>query len=219
VRTTLASQKFRWAASLCMLTLMSGCQHVAGRGGAHPPHSTPSTTAEDLFEIGLLQARQGDLLRAEQYLSAARNLGFDEPTVVYWLVRVCVAAGRYQSALDHAARYARDNPANWRLRLVVASIYEALGDLERARLELEHIVTAQPASPLIRYRLGMLYLRESPEVRRATGQLEAYLALDPEGAHAAEVEFLLARAREPAGRPRPAPSASASGAGRSEVLP
>jgi len=215
VRTTQASRKLRCALFLCML--ISGCQHAAGRGGAHASHSTPSITPEDLFETGLLQAQQGDLLRAEQYLSAARSLGFDEPAVVYWLVRVCVAAGRYQSALDHAIRYARDNPANWRLRLVVASIYEALGDLERARLELEHIVSAQPTLPLLRYRLGMLYLRESSETRHARGQLEAYLALDPEGAHAAEVETLLSRSRELAARPRPTPSALV--VSRDEVSP
>jgi len=155
--------------------------------------------------MGLLQARQRDLLRAEQYLSAARSHGYDEPTVVYWLVRVCVAAGRYHSALDHAARYLRDNPANWRLRLVVASIHEALGDHERARRELEQIVSDQPTTPLPRYRLALLYSLHPSEQKRAVPHYEAYLALDPEGVHAAEVETLLARARDPAPEPERAP--------------
>jgi hypothetical protein len=52
-------------------------------------------TAEDLLFLAVSHARSGDLLRAEQYLSAARQRGHEEATVVYWLVRVCVAASRY----------------------------------------------------------------------------------------------------------------------------
>lgn len=185
--------------------LISGCQHALGRGGAEAPHSLPSITPEELFEVGLLHARQGDLLRAEQYLNAARDRDFDEAKVAYWLVRVCVAAGRYQSALDHALRYTRDNPTDWRLRLVAASIHEALGHLERAQLELEHIVSAQPTSPLPHYQLGMLYLRKGARLQRATGQFEAYLALAPDGPHAMEVETLLAYARERVDEPSRAP--------------
>ena len=189
--------------------LIYGCQHTLGRGGPEAPHSLPSITPEELFEVGLLHARQGDLLRAEQYLNAARDQDFDEAKVAYWLVRVCVAAGRYQSGLDHALRYIRDNPADWRLRLVAASIHEALGHLERAQVELEHIVSAQPGSPLPHYKLGMLYLRNGARFHRATGQFEAYLALAPEGPHATEVETLLAYAREGVDEPSHAPPLSA----------
>lgn len=178
--------------AVCAGLLLAGCQHAAIRGGVDARREVHAITPEELFEVGLLQARRGDLLRAEQYLSAARSQGYDEPTVVYWLVRVCLAAGRYHSALDHASRHLRGDPANWRLRLVVASIHEALGDLDRARLELEHIVRAQPQSPLPRYRLGILYWSQGFHTRSAAPHLEAYLALDPAGPHAAEVETLLA---------------------------
>lgn len=181
-------------AALCITSaslFLGGCQHAAIRGGADVRNEAPAITPGELFEVGLLHARQGDLLRAEQYLSAARNHGYDEPTVVYWLVRVCVAAGRYHSALDHAARYLRDDPANWRLRLVVASIHEALGDFPRARVELEHIVRAQPNLPLPHYRLAMIYSKQASEMDRAASHFNAYLALDPHGRHTAEVEILL----------------------------
>lgn len=177
--------------------LLGGCDHSAVRRGADTRIEVPAVTSEELFEIGLAQARQGDLLRAEQYIVAAGNRGYDEPTVAYWLVRVCVAAGRYHSALDHAARYLRDDPSNWRLRLIVASIHEALGDFDRARLELQHIVSDRPESPLPHYRLAMIYSRQASEMQRAAAHFEAYLALDPEGQHAAEVETLLAHPRRP----------------------
>lgn len=177
--------------------LLGGCHHSAVGRGADARIEVPAITSEELFEIGLVQARQGDLLRAEQYIVAARNRGYDQPTVAYWLVRVCVAAGRYHSALDHAARYLRDDPSNWRLRLIVASIHEALGDFDRARLELQHIVSAQPDSPLPHYRLAIIYSRQASEMQRAAAHFEAYLALDPEGQHAAEVETLLAHLGRP----------------------
>ena len=121
MRTMLSSRTLLQVAVASVL--LGGCDHSAVRRGADTRIEVPAVTSEELFEIGLAQARQGDLLRAEQYIVAAGNRGYDEPTVAYWLVRVCVAAGRYHSALDHAARYLRDDPSNWRLRLIVASIH------------------------------------------------------------------------------------------------
>jgi tetratricopeptide (TPR) repeat protein len=148
-------------------------------------------TAEDLLYLALSHARSGDLLRAEQYLSAARRRGHDEAEVVYWLVRVCVAASRYQSALGHAADYLRDHPLDWSLRLVVATIHEALGDVARARSELERIVRAEPTRPLPHYRLAMLYRSWELDQERAKVHLEEYLKLTPQGPHAAEVRSAL----------------------------
>jgi len=215
VRTMLSSRTLLQVAVASVL--LGGCDHSAVRRGADTRIEVPAVTSDELFEIGLAQARQGDLLRAEQYIVAAGNRGYDEPTVAYWLVRVCVAAGRYHSALDHAARYLRDDPSNWRLRLIVASIHEALGEFDRARLELQHIVSARPDSPLPHYRLAMIYARQASEMQRAAAHFEAYLALDPEGQHAAEVEMLLAHARRP---PHRAGGESPSVLlGETEVLP
>jgi predicted Zn-dependent protease len=93
--------------------------------------------------------------------------------------------------LGHAADYLREHPADWSLRLVVASIHEALGDVARAKSELERVVRAQPARPLPHYRLAMLYRNEEADRERARAHLEAYLRLTPEGPHAAEVRSAL----------------------------
>jgi tetratricopeptide (TPR) repeat protein len=176
-----------------VVVLAAGCQHAAMRRSAAAATDHPRITADELFRTGLLQASRGDLMRAEQYLNAARSQGYAAPMVAYWLVRVCVAAGRFHSALDHASRYLRDAPNDWQLRFVVASILEALGDFDAARIELEQIVRAEPKSPLPRYRLAMLYAREGPDAELAVSHYRAYLALDPGGPHAAEVKTLLAQ--------------------------
>ena len=174
---------------------ITGCHQGVLRQETALENELPKVTSEELFQIGFLQARRGDLLRAEQYLTAARAKGYDEPTVVYWLVRVCVSAGRYHSALAHAVSYLRDHPSNWRLRLVVASIHEALGDFRRAQVELESIVDAEPSHSLPRYRLAILYRQQRSSAKRAVPHLEAYLDLSPHGPHAAEVRTLLEKSQ------------------------
>ena len=110
---------------------MCGCASLRGQ----PSNATdfPTLTAEELFQVALFQAQRGDLFRAEQYLVAARTQGHDDATTTYWLVRVCVSAGRYHSALRHGQERLSRNPGDWRLRLVVASIHEALGEISKAR--------------------------------------------------------------------------------------
>ena len=175
----------------CGFAILGGC-HPATRYQRPDLQAELATiTSQDLFLLAVSHAQSGDLLRAEQYLNAARHRGYDESAVTYWLVRVCVAASRYQSALGHAADYLREHPADWSLRLVVASIHEALGDVARAKSELERVVRAQPARPLPHYRLAMLYRNEEADRERARAHLEAYLRLTPEGPHAAEVRSAL----------------------------
>ena len=169
---------------------LAGCHQATLKGGK--PHTTLNDVAgEDLFAAGISHAAVGDLLRAEQYLTAARLRGYDESTVVYWLVRVCVAASRYQSALRHSSDYLRRHPSDWSLRLIVASIHEALGDASRARDELERIVSSRPDHALPHYRLALVYFRHDDE--RARSHFEAYLRLAPDGPHAPEVRSALAR--------------------------
>jgi tetratricopeptide (TPR) repeat protein len=173
------------------LAVVSGCHHATLHQGSELQAELTTVTAEDLFLLGVSHARSGDLLRAEQYLTAARQRGHDEASAIYWLVRVCVAASRYQSALGHAAQYLRDHPTHWPLRLVVASIYEAIGDLGRAESELEHIVRAAPDRALPHYRLAMLYRTRQDDRGRSKAHLEEYLKLTPRGPHAAEAQSVL----------------------------
>lgn len=195
------SRKLRLLLTSC-LTIAGGCHHATLHQGPDLQAELTSVTSEDLFLLGVSHARSGDLLRAEQYLSAARQRGHDEAAAVYWLVRVCVAASRYQSALSHAADYLRDHPSHWSLRLVVASIYEALGDRARAESELKQIVRAEPERPLPHYRLATLYRSREDDRGRSKAHLEEYLRLTPQGPHAAEARSVLSEVSESAMGPR-----------------
>jgi len=163
------------ALTLLWVATLGGCHHAAFQQGPDLQAELSTVTVEDLLFLAVSYARSGDLLRAEQYFIAARQRGHNEPAVVYWLVRVCVAASRYQSALAHAGSYLRDHPADWSLRLVVATIYE-------------------PLMPLPHYRLAMLYRDRRSQQQRARAHLEEYLRLSPQGSHAAEARSVLTEA-------------------------
>lgn len=177
---------------VCLLALGTGCSQGLPKRNAGLSNGEGSPVSADrLFELGLHYARQGDLQRAEQYLSAARHHGYHEADVVPWLVRVCVVAGRYHSALEHGVQYLRKWPNDWALRFVIASIHEALGDLSRAQSELEAIVRTEPDRALPHYRLATIVSvqhRDPVVVRR---HLQEYLRLAPHGVHALEVAAML----------------------------
>lgn len=177
---------------LCLLIQCAGCGQALARrsSGLSPEHGSP-VAADRLYDLGLLYARQGDLQRAEQYLSAARDRGYDERAVVPWLVRVCVVAGRYHSALEHGVRHLRKWPDDWALRFVIASIYEALGDSTRAREELEAIVQSEPDRALPHYRLAMIFSQQHADPVMVRHHLQEYLRLAPDGAHGREAGAML----------------------------
>lgn len=184
----------KWSAAF-LVPLVCGCAHLAPAETI--PDALGKVSPEELFEEGVWHASRGDSLRAEQYFGAARDRGYPPQRVVAWLMVVCVAANRYRAALDHASIHLRRHPSNWWLRLVVASIHDALGDFEAARVELEQVVSADPARALPHYRLGLLYQERFGDLARAARHLERYRQLDPHGAHSSEVEILLRNTAAP----------------------
>lgn len=190
------------------LSLVGGCHHARPSQSPDLQAELAAVTSRDLLSLAVSHARAGDLMRAEQYLSAARQRGHDATEVAYWLVRVCVAGGRYQSALAHASDYLRDHPSDWSLRLVVATLHEALGDASRAELELEHVVAHAPGIALPHYRLAMLYRNRTSDQARAKAHLEEYLRLTPNGRHAVEARAALSEVTDLSVGPRLIPHPS-----------
>jgi tetratricopeptide (TPR) repeat protein len=176
----------------CVVLICSGCNHAGPHHTSGLPDELRSISAEDLFKEGVAHALRGDTLRAEQYLNASKQRGYDPEAVVAWLVRACVASSRYRTALTHATAYLRENPSDWWLHFVVANIHDALGDVERARSELELVVEAKPDRPLPHYRLGVLYRERLANRDLSRLHFREYLRLEPRGSHAAEVRAALA---------------------------
>lgn len=157
----LVDDVWRTRLGLVLIYLACGCANV--RTHTSQPDVLPILTAEELFQVAMFQAQRGDLFRAEQYLVAARNHGYDDTTATYWLVRVCVSAGRYHSALRHAQVHLDRNPSDWHLRLVVASIHEALGELEKARRQYQALTPVGVRSNEVQAALDRLSSLEREE--------------------------------------------------------
>jgi tetratricopeptide (TPR) repeat protein len=139
-----------------------------------------------LFQQGRDAARNGDTLRAEQYLSLALEAGFDQHKVLPLMLKVCLQSSRLRSALDHAEPYLVQHPEDRTLRYLVATIHLSLGQTEEARLNLEELLRTDMRDANAHYLLGILEMRLAPS--EAADHLHAYLSLTPVGSRSAEVK-------------------------------
>ncbi|MEO0326365.1 MAG: tetratricopeptide repeat protein, partial [Myxococcota bacterium] len=135
---------------LASLVLVGASACVRGGTDAQGP-LLEQVQAEDLYRKGQGAARVGDYLRAEQYFAAALDRGYPDRDVVPALLRVCVAADRISAALRYAEPYLDAHPDDWALRMVVATLYQAVGDEDAALSALEQVVLEAPQRPEPRY--------------------------------------------------------------------
>jgi tetratricopeptide (TPR) repeat protein len=130
----------------------------------------------------------GDFTRAEQYYAAALQQGASEKEVLPLLLRACIQSTRYQVAIDYALPVLQKHPDDWRLRLIVASLYTAVGQPARARDQYERVVQQQPDEPTARYGLAVLLRDEFHDRVGADKHFREYLRVAPDGAHAEEAK-------------------------------
>ncbi len=167
-------------------TSASGCA-----APAEVPKSSPASMRESrdpnlLYERGRGYAKSGDLSRAEEYLTAAMDAGEDAKLVLPLLLHVCIAAGNYRLALDHAERALQRTPADTRLRFVVASLYQGTGDPVAAKENLDRVTREDPNFADAQFALGVLMRDDLKDHAGAEPHFRAYLKLAPTGAHADE---------------------------------
>lgn len=177
--------------SLGLALALLGCGAAAREERPPMPDPLAEVPAEDLYGHAAALAARGDASRAEQYLVAAIERGYDRGEALPLLIEVCVAANRLSQAVAHAEPYLREHPEQWPLRHVVATLYLGLGRVDDAQRELERVVTEAPDAPMPRFHLGMLLYETRQDRDAARPQLERYLELDPDGRHAAEARSVL----------------------------
>lgn len=177
--------------STIILAVLLGCGGSSSQSRTPTPDPLDDVQAEELYAHGLGMAERGDLVRAEQYILAAIEKGYDREQALPALLRVCIASQRYAIALHHADPYLRDHPENWALRYLVATLHIAMGSDEEARLELEKVVRDAPDEPVPYYALGMLHHEQHEDMDAARQYLQRYIELAPDGNHADEVRELL----------------------------
>ena len=159
-------------------------------------------TPDKLFERGRAFAAVGDMTRAEEYLAAAMEAGYDEKKVIPILLRVCTQDHRYRVAIQYADRYLTKHPQDTGTRYVLGTLYAAVGEPTSAKVELEKVLKAQPEQAEVHFTLGVLLKEQQEDVVEADGHFREYLRLAPAGAHAEEARAsLLKEVPRPPERP------------------
>jgi tetratricopeptide (TPR) repeat protein len=146
---------------------------------------------ETLAERGKAFAAVGDLTRGEEYLAAALDQGASPKEILPLLLDVCVRGGRYRSAIQHAENHLRRNPHDYATRLVVGTLYAALGEEKEAKDALEQVVEARPNDAQAHYVLAVLARDNENDVISADRHFREYLRIEPNGSHAEEARASL----------------------------
>ncbi len=174
----------------CALLLSWGMAACA----AHAPPVQPSPTeaaeaaSKELFDQGSRLARQGDSVRAEQYLAAALREGYDAEQVLPLLMRVCLLESRLRAALNHATPYLKKHPDAVWLRYLVATVYLGLEQPQRAKEHLLLIERQTPKHGRTQYLLGLTEWEGFKNQAATEAHFREYLKLEPQGPYAPEVE-------------------------------
>jgi tetratricopeptide (TPR) repeat protein len=172
-----------------LLVLAPGCAKGRPRNASAEVVASPARE-RPLYDQGLRLARAGDLTRAEQYLALALREGEEPERTLRALMSVCIRAFRLRSALRYATPFLLAHPDDWVLRQLVASVYYALGEHERAREHLMQVVQQRPSAAEAHFLLAIL-LAAHVGSREAIVHYRHYLALAPAGSHAAEAHAAL----------------------------
>jgi tetratricopeptide (TPR) repeat protein len=157
--------------------------------------------ARALFERGIALTREGDSVRAEQYLAASMREGYDWEVALPVLMRVCLTGSRLRAALNYASPYLKKYPDAVWLRYLVATVYLGLGQPLHAREHLLAIQGLPPYEARTQYLLGQTEWEGFGDATAATRHYREYLRLEPNGPNSREIsEWLEARAEEAAPR-------------------
>lgn len=150
-----------------------------------PAPASPPSKSEGLIaiEAGRDALARGDSIRAEQYFARARLAGVASETLTPFLVRACLHGQRLRAALHYAEPHLEQHPEDQRLRVLVATLQLSLGQTAAATAHVRALLSFYPVPPDAHFLLAEIAEQRGQNIRP---HLERYLALAPNGAHAAE---------------------------------
>jgi tetratricopeptide (TPR) repeat protein len=211
----LQDRSYRFCSGLScaiLLTICACAETTANTGGPRAINADPLERIEpaELFRQAEELAREGDPIRAEQYLSTAVQRGFPARRALPLLLRVCIASSRLGAALQYASPYLRLHPDDYHLRYLVAAVQLGLGRPAEARQELLRVLRDAPDYADARYLLGVVLRDHSGDSDGAAEQFAAHQRLNAQGLHGAEVaawlrEHARVEPESPATLTQPAP--------------
>lgn len=180
------------AASMVALGAAPGCAATPGQKmQADVMAFRKEGTPDKLYERGRAFAAVGDMTRAEEYLAAAMEAGYDDRKVIPILLRVCTQDHRYRVAIQYATHYLVKHPHDIGTRYVLGTLHAAVGDAANAKIELEKVLKARPDQAEVHYALAVLLKEQEDEAVEADRHFREYLRLAPTGAHAEEARASL----------------------------
>jgi tetratricopeptide (TPR) repeat protein len=158
-----------------------------GSAAGHAGDPIADVPVDQLYARGELMARSGDLLGAEEYLSAALQRGYPPAQALPLLLKVCLAASRLSAALNYAQPYLQLHPADYHLRYLVAAVQLGMARPREAASELRRVLAQQPNFAPAHYLMGVILRDYDKDISAATQHFQRHQALDPHGLHGAEV--------------------------------
>ena len=189
-----------------LLLSLAGVAAACSHGGERPSETplsevTPrasgqaerAAAAREQLDLGLLFARAGDSVRAEQYLAAALDSGADPNTALLPLLKLCIQASRLEAAAQYAEIYLKDVTAQRELEMLLGGLFITLDQSEKAILHLSRVTKQYPNHALAHFLLGRLLREQERDVELADQHFRAYLKLEPEGNDSGEARDSLLR--------------------------
>jgi tetratricopeptide (TPR) repeat protein len=177
-------------AALAIVLTACGAPPAPARGPQGDP--LESVPAEELVRRGRVFAARGDHPRALEYYRAAKGRGIPDARVAPLMIDSAVATQRYREALQYAGVLLERDPKNWRLRFLVANLHLGIGEPRPAEEELDRVVELAPDAPEPHYLLAKVLSDQAGRQGEARPLYQRYLALAPEGEHAATARRWLA---------------------------
>ncbi len=123
--------------------------------------------AQTLLALGKLYARERDYQAARDSLEAAAEVSPDDPEVRYQLAVLHLRFGFSQPSIEEAEQGLSNNPAETKLRVVLADAVAAQHNWPRAA-ELYQQALSQSPEPLVFYRLARVF-KAMGDLPRARG--------------------------------------------------
>lgn len=182
------------ALGLCLGLSWGLCACAASQGDkmrADMREAQAEQTSVKLVERGKAFAGTGDTTRAEQYFAAAISHGGDERIILPMLLTVCIQDGRFRVAIEYASTYLKGHPNDTRVRLLLGTLYSAIGDAPPAHRELQRVLDARPGDIDAHYALAVLSRDNENDPVSADRHFREYLRLAPNGPHAEEAQASL----------------------------
>ena len=200
--------------------LLSLCLTACGAAPTATPATSqtdPGAAAQALFDRGMQLEKEGDSVRAEQYLAGALREGYDWEQALPPLLRVCLTGSRLRAALNYATPYVKAHPDAVWLRYLISTVYLGLGQPVKAREHLLAIEGKAPYQARTQYLLGQTEWEGFENEAAAAAHYREYLRIEPSGLNSREVREWLtqhseASAQSSAGIARP-PARAALGGG------